>query len=1132
MDMVRYNPRKIEERWQKKWLKEKIYEPNLKKAKRPFYNLMMFPYPSAEGLHVGNMYAFTGADIYGRFKRMRGFSVFEPIGLDGFGIHSENYAIKIGKHPAEQAKVSEENFYRQLAMIGNGFAWREKLETYAPEYYKWTQWIFLQLFKHGLAYRKKSPVNWCLSCKTVLADEQVVGGECERCNSKVIKKELEQWFFRITNYAERLLGNLEKIDWSPKIKIAQKNWIGKSEGSLIRFPVKTDAKFVFLHGYKGSPKKDFFPWLKQKLEKIGFSVYAPELPHPAEPIIEEQINFLLKNYSFDSNTVLITHSLGGVTAMKLLPRLKIRIKKLVMIAPPLRLEFLDGKRRESLERATDWKFNFVAIKKAAEGIVVIQDINDSIVPSSHPEEIAKNLGAELKKVVAPAPHFNCAESIDILGEVMPAVEVFTTRPDTLFGATYMVLAPEHPLIPNLESEVKNLEEVKKYIKSAKNKSEAERIAEGREKTGVELKGVKAINPANKEEIPIWVADYVLGQVGTGAIMAVPAHDQRDFEFAKKYKLSRREVIEPLVRREHGADAVKKDMLFSERRAVVCVLRHWSEEKYLGVRWGRTGWQGFIIGGIEDGEDVKIAGLREIAEETGYQNIEYIRELGGTVHAKFYQTIKNENRFAHFTPILFKLKDGVRVETSEEEKAIHDFVWLTPKEFDSFVNYEDMRIIWDRVSKDSAYTGEGILNNSGKFAGMESEKAKWEITKFVGGTKKTQYRLRDWLISRQRYWGPPIPMIYCEKCSWQSVPEKDLPVKLPYIKNFRPTGTEKSPLAIVEKFYKVRCPKCKGWARRETDVSDTFLDSAWYYLRYPSVREKKVPWDAPITKKWFPVDSYIGGAEHAVLHLLYVRFLAMAFYDWGLIHFEEPFKKFRAHGLLIKDGAKMSKSRGNVVSPDDYIRAYGADALRMYLMFLGPFEQGGDFRDTGIRGITRFLERVWKLISNFEFSIFKKVPSSKSEIQKTLHQTIKKITEDIENLHYNTAISALMVLLNNFEEQGEEVGREDIKIFLKLLAPFAPYITEELWQNLNKSKKFSSLHKEKWPIYNSRLIKEDIFELVVQVNGKVRGLVKMPVGVSEKEAKKAALTLDNIKQHLKAEPRKVIFIPNKLLNFVV
>ncbi len=847
---MRYDPRKIEFKWQKKWLKEKVYEPSfakttegkpdLKREKKPFYNLMMFPYPSAEGLHVGNMYAFTGADIYGRFKRMQGYDVFEPIGLDGFGIHSENYALKIGKHPMEQAKISEKNFYRQLRSIGNGFSWKEKVETYDADYYRWTQWIFVQMFKRGLAYRANAPVNWCPSCKTVLADEQVVTGECERCQTRVVKKELEQWFFRITNYADRLLKNLDRIDWSERVKIAQRNWIGRSEGALIKFKIQ-------ISNAKSNSKSPSSP----RLRRAG-KIQSDE-----------------------------------------------------------------------------------------------------------------------------------------------SIEVFTTRPDTLFGATYLVVAPEHPAIKNFQFPISNFQEVQSYVKKAKAKSEEERIAECREKAGIGLEGIKAVNPANGEEIPIWVAEYVLGHVGTGAVMGVPAHDQRDFEFAKKYNL-------PI-------------------KMVICL--HYPQKT---------------------------------------------------------------------CPVL-----------------------------------------------DRAYEGKGHLVASGKFDGMLSEKAKEHIVNFVGGTKKNQYRLRDWLVSRQRYWGTPIPMIHCGECArlrqgyggqgWQPVPEGDLPVRLPRIKDFRPTGTDESPLASVEKFYKVRCPKCKSWARRETDVSDTFLDSAWYFLRYPSVVEKKHAWNPALTKKWLPVNMYVGGAEHSVLHLFYSRFLAMVFSDWGLTDFEEPFTTFRSHGLLIKNGAKMSKSRGNVVSPDDYIRAYGADALRMYLMFLGPFERGGDFQDAGIRGITRFLERVWRYVQNAGLKNLK----SQFQIQKILHRTIKKVTGDIENLQYNTAISALMILLNEFEAHADAVGTEDIKIFLKLLAPFAPHITEELFQNFfrNSKIKLHSLHQEPWPRYDQIVLQEETFELVIQVNGKVRGRISLPIGVKESDARAAALAQKNIRTHISGEPRRVIFVPNKLINFV-
>ncbi len=825
---MKYDHSKIESKWQKVWLKEGVYEPDLKSAKNPFYNLMMFPYPSAEGLHVGNMYAFVGADIYGRLKRMQGYDVFEPIGLDGFGIHSENYAIKIGQHPADQAKISEKNFYRQLGLIGNGFAWNEKLETYDPEYYKWTQWIFIQLYKKSLAYRKKASVNWCPSCLTVLADEQVIGGECERCGAKVIKKELEQWFFKITDYADRLLEGLEKIDWSEKVKIAQRNWIGKSEGASI-------------------------------------------------------------------------------------------------------------------------KFDLVNIP-----------------------------GQEDKK------HF---------------VEVFTTRPDTIFGATFIVVSPELAQFW-LDIGWQAPSDVKEYIKN--NITPTPHEGRGPEKTGI-FSGILAVNPANNENIPVWVADYVLGGVGTGAIMAVPAHDARDFEFAKKFNLPIIEVVK-------------------------------SPKPGLG----------------------------------------------------------------------------------------------------------------------KAYEEKGALVNSGKFNGMDSEKVKWEITKFVGGERKTQYRLRDWLISRQRYWGPPIPMIYCAACAaradqtrnntridadrsmagWRPVPEKDLPVKLPYIKNFRPTGTDQSPLASDENFYKVKCPKCGGVARRETDVSDTFLDSAWYYIGYLA-KSQISPFSNPLNKNWLPVDMYIGGAEHSVLHLLYVRFLAMVFHDLELVQFDEPFPKFRAHGLIIKDGSKMSKSKGNVINPDEYINKYGADALRMYLMFLGPFDQGGDFRDSGIKGLTRFLERVWKISQISNFKPARPAGGSQkqnSNVQKILHKTIKKVTEDIENLQYNTAISALMILLNEFENSHEPISDGDKKIFLQLLAPFAPHLTEEIWREILKNKK--SIHVSVWPEHDVKMIKEDIIDLVIQINGKTRAVIKIDVGVNQQQAEKLARSDENISKYLLGAVKKVIFVENRLINFVV
>jgi len=806
--MTDYNPIKIEEKWRKKWEEKKAWNIDIKKSKKPYYNLMMFPYPSAEGLHIGNVYAFTGADIHGRYMRMNGHDVFEPMGFDAFGIHSENFAIKQGTHPKDETGKNVNNFREQLKHMGALFDWEHEVDTSSPDYYKWTQWLFLQLYKQGLAYRAKAPVDWCPGCKTVLANEQVIGGKCERCDSVVEQKDLEQWFLKITKYAEKLLNNLDEIDWSEVVKTAQRNWIGRSTGAELEFRIKNHES---------------------------------------------------------------------------------------------------------------------------------------------------------------------------------RVRVFTTRPDTLFGATYLVLSPEHPLVSSMIHDskfmIQNLDEIKDYINDTKKKTELERTDLAKEKTGVELKGVKAINPANNKEITVWIADYVLSGYGTGAIMAVPAHDQRDFEFAKKYDLSIEMVICP--------------------------------------------------------------------------------------------------------------------------------------------NYPDPTC----PVLDEAYEGEGYLVASGDFTGMPNEEAKDKIAKFVNGEEKINYHLRDWLISRQRYWGPPIPIIYCDKCGAVPVPEKDLPVELPYVEDFHPTGTDKSPLATIEEFVKTKCPQCGGEARRETDVSDTFLDSSWYFLRYPSTEFHKKPFDETITKKWLPVDMYIGGKEHSVLHLMYARFITMALRDAGLIDFEEPFVKFRAHGLLIREGAKMSKSRGNVISPDDYFESYGADALRMYLMFLGPYEQGGDWQDSGITGVARFLKKVWELCQNKKGKV-----KNDPELERLTHKTVKKVTEDIENLRYNTAIAALMEYVNKFT-QNTAYDIYCVETLLQLLAPLAPHITEELWQEALGHE--ASIHNEKWPEYDPEKIKEERARMAVQINGKVRSQIEVDVDAQEDDMKELALGDEKIKKWLEGKtPKKIIVVPNRVVNIVI
>src|SRR5688500_593236 len=722
-----YRPDAVEAKWQARWAERGTNAPDLDRAPNPFYNLMMFPYPSAEGLHVGNFFAFTGADVYGRFKRLQGHQVFEPIGYDAFGIHSENFAIKIGTHPAELIPRNIANFRRQLTSLGGMFDWRHELATTAPGYYKWTQWLVLQLYRAGVAYKKRAAVNWCPRDKTGLANEQVIDGACERCGTQVEQRLLEQWFFRITDYAERLLANLDdpaKMDWSASTTSAQRNWIGRSEGAEIEFA--TDAG-------------------------------------------------------------------------------------------PLR--------------------------------------------------------------------------------------VFTTRPDTLFGATFMVLAPEHPLVEALTTPAAR-SAVEDYRKAAAAKGVVARKVGDKDKSGVATGGF-ALNPATGERIPVWGADYVLMEYGTGAIMAVPGHDERDFAFATRYRL-------PIVRA--------------------------------------------LAGRAETGATP----LPEAAIET----------------------------------------EGFR------------------------------------------------LVNSGAFSELPVTEAIATIIDWLEADKKgqgvVQYRLYDWCISRQRYWGPPIPIVYCDACGIVPVPESELPVLLPRVEDYRPDQSGVSPLARVESWYRVPCPECGAEARRETDVSDTFLDSAWYFLRYPSSNRDDVAFDEDVTRKWLPVDMYIGGEEHSVLHLMYARFITMALHDLAIVDFDEPFTTFRKHGLLIREGSEISKSRGNVVVPDDYIERWGADTFRTYLMFLGPYQEGGDFRDEGLMGPYGFLNRLWNTV--LPVDALGDAPLAGAIVQKR-HATIRKVSEAIGSLSYNTAIAALMEYLNAVREGGRRANRAEVEPLVVLVAPFAPHIAEELWQSL-------------------------------------------------------------------------------------
>src|SRR6266852_2336200 len=801
----RYDFATFEAKWRERWEREKLYQVDLYHARRPYYHLMMFPYPSAEGLHVGNMYSYVGSDIHGRWMAMQGYDVFEPMGFDAFGIHSENFAIQRGIHPRVLTARNVERFReRQLKRIGNRFDWSHEVHTTDPRYYRWTQWIFLQLFKNGLAERKTAPVNWCPKDKTVLADEQVIDGHCERCGTLVERHWLEQWFLKSTKYAQQLLDNLEWLDWSERVKTLQRNWIGRSEG----------------------------------------------------------------------------------------------------------LEF--------------------------------------------------------------------AMEIDGMPDVR--VQVYTTRPDTIFGMTFVALAPLHPLIPQITDRVQ-LSAVTAYQQTANRlQTDTEHTM-----TGV-FTGAYALHPLTGERMPVWVADFVLESYGAGAVMGVPAHDERDRAFAKAVGLPVRVVV------------------------VSPASAHPAED---------------------------------------------------------------------------------------------------PQE---------------------AFVQPGVLINSAGYSGMTSALADDALFAWFEergrGRRVAKYRLRDWLISRQRYWGPPIPIIYCQEHGGVPVPEEQLPVLLPDVENWMPTGTGASPLAAIESFVHTTCPICGRPARRETDVSDNFLDSAWYFLRYPSNRDETQPWDPALVRKWLPVDMCIGGAEHSVLHLMYVRFITMALHDLGHLDFVEPFKRFRANGTITKDGAKISKSKGNVVNPDGYIAHFGADVFRVYLMFMGPYEAGGDFSDRGIGGVVRFLDRLWLLVQQHVATI---VPgASYGEARRMLHEAIKCVTEDIAALKYNTAIAALMTYLNYLETR-QDVTRDEVQTLLILLAPLAPYLAEELWEQLGNSR---SIHLASWPTYNAEALRSETITLLVQVNGRLRDRIEVAHDAAEDEITQQALASEKVQRFVSGhEVRKIIYVPGRLVNVV-
>ena len=943
--MASYDYREFEKKAQEKWTSLGLYNADLSDESRELYYLLVeFPYPSGD-LHIGHWYAFAVTDIYARLLRLRGKNVLFPIGFDAFGLPAENAAIKHGLDPKEWTYKNIERMRAQLATMGASFDWSKEVLTCEPDYYQWTQWLFIKFFEQGLAERREASVKWCPKDQTVLANEQVVNGHCERCGTLVEERRLTQWFLKITAYAERLLAGLETLPWREEIKEAQRAWIGKSEGAYLEFLI-----------------------------------------------------------------------------------------------------------------------------------------------ASHDEKI----------------------------------KVFTTRPDTIFGATYVVLAPEHPLVSALLKYVSNKKAVQDYIAMTTRKTERER-SENKEKTGVQFEGIAAINPATKEEIPIYIADYVLGSYGTGAVMAVPAHDERDAEFTRKFNLPVRRVIEPVLTQTSGTAAFCENEPIQDTYGIIALIKHWEDDVYVGLRWPAVGWSTLLTGTIDKGMTPEETVLKEIREEIGYTNIKFMKQIG-MIHSKYYHAPKKQNRIGH-TPVFYvELADSAQDKVASEEFAKHNMIWLSLEDLKPFLTATSHLAALD-LFENRAYPGAGIMTNSGGFNGRANEEVKWDIVASVGGERATQYRLRDWLVSRQRYWGCPIPIVYDPEGKPHVIPAEYLPWLLPTDVDFKPAS--KAPLASsIELKERVVRIFGKGWTP-EYDTLDTFVDSSWYFLRYLDSKNIHKFSDAALMKKWLPINRYSGGSEHTTMHLLYARFFIKALYDLALVPVEEPFIERFNRGLIMgPDGQKMSKSKGNVVNPDEFVQKYGADAVRIYLAFIGPYNEPGNYpwNLDGVASMRKFLERVTRLVEKNSRSTFDETSYSLSQV---IARAQLKIVEDSDRFKFNTAVAALMVLVNELEKIPR-ISKTVLVQLVVMLAPFAPHLAEDLWEKLGKE---GSVHQQSWPMATLATTAEQ--KIVVQVNGKKRGSLALATNISEVEVVAAALALPTVANALSGEePTRVVYIPGKIINLIV
>ena len=933
----------VEKKWQEYWKNHHTFEAHIDKSKEKYYYLVEFPYPSGAGLHVGHVRSYTALDTLARKKRLMGYNVLFPMGWDAFGAPAEQYAIKNHIHPSIAVKENIKTFKSQIEKLGISFDWSREFATTDPEYYKWTQWQFLQFFKHGMAYKAKKNINWCPKCKMGLSNEDSSGGVCERCGTQVVQKEKEQWMLRMSDYAEDLIDGLNDTDFQERTKVAQINWIGKSTGAEVDFK------------------------LKQVNEKLT---------------------------------------------------------------------------------------------------------------------------------------------------------VYTTRPDTLYGVTFMVIAPEHPYVDLYSGLIKNMNEVIDYREQTNKKTEFERTQLVKDKTGIKLEGLSAINPINNKEIPIYISDYVMMNYGTGAIMAVPAHDTRDYDFAKKFGIDIIQVLEEETGTPHSDE--------SKKNSIVAIVYDEKQDRYLTINWGNNGGRLFVGGTIKENESSLECAIREIAEETGYTDISLVKTAFKINH-HYYAYNKDKYFNIQATPFLFTLNSDKMVSQNLDDDEKFQVEWVSKDIIQKEIVDELHKKSFEYTVNETAMVGDGIHINSDVLDGLHKEEAISKMISYLEekgiGRKKTNYKLQDWIFTRQRFWGEPIPLIYCDDCGWVAVPDEDLPVLLPNVAEYEPTDDGESPLARIDEFVNTTCPHCGKPAKRETDTMPNWAGSSWYWLRYMDPHNDKEFASREALEYWGKVDWYNGGMEHATRHLLYARFWNQFLYNIGLVPNKEPFKVRASHGMILGEGGvKMSKSLGNVINPDDIVAEYGADTLRTYEMFIGDYEKEATWSEQGLNGCKRYLDRVVRLGEKVNNSL-----EYSSELEKDIHKTIKKVTEDIDALKFNTAVSSLMILLNKMEKM-DSISKKDYRTYLTLLNPIAPHITEELNEEYQLG---SAICESSWPSYEEDKLVDSEKEIAVQVNGKVRATILVHIDDTDDIIKEKALSEDNVKKHIEGkEIVKIIVIKGKIVNIVV